>query len=181
MWLSPLRVTLLPLGLFYQLPPPARQTISLRRWWTSEAQPGGVTWGAFDSWGGIEVVFGDFSVEFRSPGLDVWGGVPGSDADFSVSFWNTKTNVRFVRQGKTSVASDEPPLTFEVEDSEFLCRRRLGWRRCCFCPSVMSPLVWGGWEITAGFTSPCSEFSPEAGLWSLAAWTADGSGRNGLG
>lgn len=66
--------------------------------------------------------------------------------------------------GDFSVASDEPPPTFEVEDSEFLCLRRLGWWRCCFCPSVTSPLAWGGWEITAGFTSPCSELSPEAGF-----------------
>lgn len=87
-----------------------------------------------------------------------------------------------VQRGDVCITLMEQPRTFEVEDSEFLCLRRLGWRRCCccFCPSVTSPLVWGGWDISAGFTSPCSGVSPGAGCWSLAVWSGDGRGRKGL-
>lgn len=45
-------------------------------------------------------VFGDCDAALRSDGFEVCGGVSGSEADFSVSF-------------------------LDVEDSEFLCLRRL--------------------------------------------------------
>lgn len=97
--------------------------------------------------------FGDLDVDFRSACFEVGGGVPGSDADFSVSF-------------------------LEVEDSEFLCLRRLDWRRCFFWswPSAASPLVWGASEV-----SVCSRVSSGA----AACWPSVGSsvaefGRNGL-
>lgn len=85
---------------------------------------------------------------------------------FCIVLKNANTHARLVRRRDFSVASTEQPQTFEVEDSEFLCLRRRGWRRCCcccFCPSATSPLVWGGWVIAADFTPPCSGFSPEAG------------------
>lgn len=70
-------------------------------------------------------------------------------------------------------------LTFEVEDSEFLCLRRLDCRRC-FWFSVVSPLVWGPSEASVCVTWPCSWLAFGAACWSSAAWSVVGRGRNGL-
>ena len=120
--------------------------------------------------------FGDLDVDLRSAGFEVWGGVPGSDADFSVSFCKKKHSWRYsalthlkLYPGWVYQPQKIPKLTFEVEDSEFLCLRRLDWR-CCFWPSAVSPVVWGPSEPSVCVTSPCSGLFSGAACWSFSAW-----------
>lgn len=92
-----------------------------------------------------------------------------------------------VSLGKSNWHRLKPPhaavmLTLDTDDSEFLCLRRLNWRRgFCPWPSAATPLLCWSPEASGCLPSPCAGASPgAAACWPSAGCSAEGRGRNGL-